>query len=157
PSQKRIRGAQGQGARTRRAGQEVPDEDGHALAGGPDHRGRGDLRGVPDRGPAAHLDAAQPGAVNRAAAEIRKTIELLVVADKFQNTRVGHTYLYDAEIYIDVRKKYEEKTKQEIEANKAQIRQDLRTIFGRAEPTQLLEPTLATLTRQIHAVLDERL
>ena len=39
----------------------------------------------------------------------------------------------------------------------AQISADIRTIVSRAEPNHLLEPTLATIKRQIKAALDKRL
>jgi len=39
----------------------------------------------------------------------------------------------------------------------AQVASDIATIFRRAEPAHLGEPTLATVTRQIMASLDERI
>lgn len=84
-------------------------------------------------------------------------VEKLVIADKFQNNRSGKTFLYDTEIYIVVLKKDEKKVDEQMEAMSAQIAADMATIFRRAEPAHLLEPTLATLTRQIKAVLDDRL
>lgn len=101
--------------------------------------------------------SASQGAEKDEELSLDKPIEELVVSDRFQNTRTGRTYLYDTEIYIVVRKRHHERVKQAMEARKAQIRQDIRTIISRAEPSQLLEPTLATLTRQIQAVLDDRI
>jgi flagellar basal body-associated protein FliL len=97
--------------------------------------------------PAAHSEAA----------EMDKPVEILVVEDKFQNTRSGKTYLYDTQIYIVVKAKDEEGINAKLEVMSAQIAADIGTIFRRAEPAQLLEPTLATLTRQIKAVMDDRL
>ena len=91
------------------------------------------------------------------AAEGDKPVEKLVIADKFENNRSGKTFLYDTEIYIVVQKKNEEKVDVQLDAMSAQIAADIATIFRRAEPAQLLEPTLATLTRQIKAVLDDRI
>jgi flagellar basal body-associated protein FliL len=99
---------------------------------------------------------ADPAAVDLAA-EAKKPVELLVVSDKFANNRVGRTYLYDSEIYVVLRKKDEEATKAKIETMQAQISTDIAMIIRRAEPAHLNEPTLATLTRQIKASLDERL
>lgn len=100
---------------------------------------------------------AASGAEKDEALKLEQPIEELVVADKFQNTRTGRTYLYDTEVYIVVKQRHHEQAKELLESKKAQIRQDIRTIISRAEPAQLLEPTLATLTRQIKASLDEKL
>lgn len=101
--------------------------------------------------------SAAPGAEKDEALKLEQPIEELVVSDKFQNTRTGRTYLYDTEVYIVVKQRHLEQAKVILEAKKAQIRQDIRTIISRAEPAQLLEPTLATLTRQFQAALDEKL
>lgn len=90
-------------------------------------------------------------------AAMEKPVEILVVADKFQNAKSGRAYLYDTEVYIVIRKKYEDKLNAQFESMKAQITTDISRIFRRAEPTHLLEPTLATITRQIKAALEERL
>lgn len=100
---------------------------------------------------------ADAGAEKDEALKLEEPIEELLVADKFQNTRSGRTYLYDMEIYMVVRKRNQELVKRQLDTRKAQVRQDIRTIISRAEPSQMLEPTLATLTRQIQAVLDERI
>lgn len=100
-----------------------------------------------------HADAA----AHDAAADADKPVEILVVEDKFQNTRSGKTYLYDTQIYIVVKAKDADRVNAKLEQMQAQISADIGTIFRRAEPAQLLEPTLATLTRQIKAVMDDRL
>ena len=97
------------------------------------------------------------GAAADAAALAEQPVEVLVIADKFQNTRTGRTYLYDTEIYIVAKRKDEAAVKAALEVKKAQINADVSTIFRRAEPAHLLEPTLATLSRQVKAALDQRL
>ncbi len=89
-------------------------------------------------------------------AEQNELVEVLVVQGKYDNQRTGRTYLYDSEIYATVRRKNEAKFKEELETMKTQISVDVQTIFRRAEPSHFQEPTRATLTRQIKAVLDER-
>lgn len=112
---------------------------------------------------AAFLFAGKPSDVKGdtaaidAQAENEKPIEVLVVAEKFQNAKSGRTYLYDTEIYIVIRKKHQEKLAEQMEQMQASITTDISTIFRRAEPTHLLEPTLATITRQISASLEKRL
>jgi hypothetical protein len=84
-------------------------------------------------------------------------IELAVVKEQFANQRSGRVMIYDTEVYITVHKKDSDRIKHQIDTMQAQLASDLATIFRRAEPTYFLEPTLATLTRQIKASLDERM
>ncbi|WP_428386535.1 hypothetical protein [Mucisphaera sp.] len=82
--------------------------------------------------------------------------EVLVVAEKFQNTRTGRAYLYDTEVYVVVKARHQAIVEQRIDTFRAQISNAMATIFRRAEPSFLLEPDLSTLRRQIHAALDEQ-
>jgi len=86
-----------------------------------------------------------------------KQVEVLVIADKFQNTRTGRSYLYDTEIYVLIRKKHVEEVDASIQRMQAQISTEVATIFRRAEPSYLMEPELATLTRQVGSVLVDKL
>lgn len=83
--------------------------------------------------------------------------EVLVISDKFQNTRVGRTLLYDTEIYLVVKQKHRAEVEQTLEQLSASIKSDIAAIFRRAEPAQLTEPDLATVRRQVRSVLEERL
>lgn len=86
-------------------------------------------------------------------ADQEREIEVLVVAEKFQNTRTGRSYLYDTEVYVIIRNKYAKEVDASIQSMQAQLSTQIATIFRRAEPSYLMEPELATLTRQIGAVL----
>ncbi|MBI1336381.1 MAG: hypothetical protein GC164_05405 [Phycisphaera sp.] len=97
------------------------------------------------------------GAAQDALAIMDAPVEELVVAEKFQNTRSGKMFLYDTEVYIVVKRKYQDSVKTDIKDMSAAITSDIATIFRRADPAHLTEPTLATLTRQIKAALDARL
>lgn len=90
-------------------------------------------------------------------ADLDAPSEVLVVREQFANQRTGKTMLYDTEIYIVVRKRDNDKMKKQIESMQAQLTTDIATIIRRSEPAYLLEPTLATLTRQIKAGMDDRL
>ncbi len=90
-------------------------------------------------------------------AEAEKEVEVLVIQEKFQNTRTGRSYLYDTEIYVMVRNKHMEMIDQQIQGMQAQLSTEVATIFRRAEPSYMMEPDLATLTRQVSAVLDAKL
>lgn len=105
-------------------------------------------------GPAdVHADPA----VADEAAKAEEPIEIQVADQRFPNTKRGRTYLYDTEVYVVVKRKNEEQITAKVELMSAQINADIREIIGRADPSHLLEPTLATLRRQIQARLDERL
>jgi flagellar basal body-associated protein FliL len=99
---------------------------------------------------------ADPAAQD-AAAFAEQPVEELVIEDKFQNTRTGRTYLYDTQIYIVIKRRNQDQTRAILKEKTAQISADITTIFRRAEPAHLLEPSLATLTRQIKASLDNRI
>lgn len=90
-------------------------------------------------------------------ADEEKQVEVLVISEKFQNTRTGRSYLYDTEIYVIIRKKYADKIDADIQGMQAQLSTEIATIFRRAEPSYLMEPELATLTRQVGAVLTKKL
>ena len=90
-------------------------------------------------------------------AEEQKRVEVLVIEDKFANTKRGKTYLYDTRIVIAVRNRDKDEIEAQIEGMKSKITENVRTMISRAEPNQLLEPTLAALKRQIHANLEHLL
>ncbi len=89
-------------------------------------------------------------------AELDKLVEVTIVEGKFDNRRTGRTYLYDTEIVVLVRQRHAEQLALDIEASQTQVSVDVQTIFRRAEPAHFQEPTMATLTRQVKAKLDER-
>jgi hypothetical protein len=90
-------------------------------------------------------------------ADEEKQVEVLVISEKFQNTRTGRSYLYDTEIYVLIRKKYVVEVDESIQGMQAQLSTEIATIFRRAEPSYLMEPELATLTRQVGAVLLDKI
>lgn len=84
-------------------------------------------------------------------------IEVLLIGDKFQNTRHGaQAYLYDATIYVVVQRRHESYIQTEIESNMARISQEVTEVFARAEPAQLNEPDRLTLKRQILEKCEKR-
>lgn len=77
-------------------------------------------------------------------------VEVLLIGDKFQNTRQGaQAYLYDATIYVVVQERHRAIIETEIEDQMARISQEVTEVFARAEPAQLNEPDRLTLKRQI--------
>lgn len=102
-------------------------------------------------------DVKADGAAEDEAALAEEPVEELVLADKFPNTKRGRTFIYDTEVYIVIRRKHQIEIQDKLKSMAAQISADVRTIISRAEPNHLLEPTLATIKRQIKAALDDRL
>lgn len=90
-------------------------------------------------------------------ASAEKQVEVLVIAEKFQNTRTGRSYLYDTEIYVIIRNKHTKQVDDTIQGMQAQLITEIATIFRRAEPSYMMEPDLATLSRQVGAVLVDKL
>ncbi len=84
-------------------------------------------------------------------------VEVLLIGDKFQNTRQGaQAYLYDATIYVVVQQRHRATVETEIEDQMARISQEVTEVFARAEPAQLNEPDRLTLKRQILDKCKER-
>lgn len=90
-------------------------------------------------------------------AEETRLVEVMVIKDQFPNQRTGRVYLYDTEIWITVQKRDAERVKELVKNMQASIATDLGVIYRRADPAHLTEPTLATLTRQVKASLDDRI
>lgn len=83
-------------------------------------------------------------------AEDLQLVEVLLIGDKFQNTRQGaQSYLYDTQIIVIVRQRDRGYVEEQIKLKNARISADITEIFARAEPTQLNEPDRNTIRRQI--------
>ena len=105
----------------------------------------------------APSDASAHGPTIDIEAQAEMPTEFLVLKAQFQNRRQGRAFVYDTELYIVVKQKYLEQMEVDVEGMAAQIEADIATIFRKADPSHLGEATLATVKRQIRAVLDERL
>lgn len=88
---------------------------------------------------------------------LEQSVEIPLVKDVFQNTRSGRTYDYVTEIYIVTARMHHKHVQQRLDQRQAQIKTEIASIFRRAEPAHLREYELATLKRQIHAMLNEHL
>ncbi|MBI1369521.1 MAG: hypothetical protein GC162_12815 [Planctomycetes bacterium] len=90
-------------------------------------------------------------------ADQNKLVEVLVVKDKYENLKSGRQFLYDTEVYLTVRKKDQQTITDDLTAQKAQVSMAIGTIIRQADPSYFQEATLATLRRQIKAMLDEHM
>ena len=85
-----------------------------------------------------------------------KIVEAMVLDAQMPNNKSGVTYLYPAEIFVQVKKRHAEQVKGEIEQFQNEIKADITAIWRTAEPQHFQEPKLESLTRKVYALLNER-
>ncbi len=105
------------------------------------------LAGGPKAGEAAELKDDPNSAENQ-------TVEVMLIKDRFLNTRTGQNYLYDSEIYVTLRAANKGEVEKLLESKKAQIKFEVATIYRRALPQHFKEEAWSTLRRQIKSVLE---
>jgi hypothetical protein len=91
-----------------------------------------------------------------APSEDEKIIETQVLKAKMPNNKSGVTYVYDTEIYVQVKRKHVSRVEDEIEQFQNEIKADITAIWRTAEPPNFQEPRLETLTRKVYTLLNER-
>lgn len=106
-------------------------------------------------GSPSHVQAE--GTLADDSAVLKQQVEELLIENKFVNTLKGEAIIYDTEVYVVVRRQYQDQVRQDIELMKARINTDIANIIRGAPPSHFSEPTHATLARQIKAALDKRL
>jgi flagellar basal body-associated protein FliL len=97
-------------------------------------------------------DITEPAHVS----EDDKIVEAEVLKAKMPNNKSGVTFIYDTEIYVQVKKRDVERVKAEIEQFQNEIKADITAIWRTAEPQDFQEPKLEKLTRKVYALLTER-
>jgi len=80
-------------------------------------------------------------------------VELAVVSEKFQNMTAGIAWMWDAEIFVQVKAKNEKLVKDKLKAREAEVKEGISLIFRKATLNQLKEPGLETLNRQVMAFI----
>lgn len=106
-------------------------------------------------GNAAHVSAVEVEP-DGPASEEEKIVETLVLDAKMPNNKSGVTYIYAAEIYVQVKQRHLPRVKSEIEQFQNEIKADITAIWRTAEPQHFQEPKLENLTRKVYALLSER-
>ena len=89
-------------------------------------------------------------------AEDDKIVEILVLDAKLPNNKTGITYLYDAEIYVQVKKRYEVRVREELSQFRNEIKSQITAIWRTCDPRDFQEPKLQSLTRKVGALLTDR-
>ena len=105
-------------------------------------------------GEPAEVKATDPITVVDAPEE--KIVELLVLDARLPNNRSGVTYLYDTEVYVQVKRKFEDRVTGEFRQFRNEIRSEITAIWRTSDPRVFGEPMLETLTRKVYALLHNR-
>lgn len=86
--------------------------------------------------------------------ERERLVELQLVEADYTNTTTGQTWIWQVQLFLQVRNKNKEHIEQELERRQAEIISGLRTIFSRAQHRHLREPGSETMTRQLDTFVD---
>jgi flagellar basal body-associated protein FliL len=76
-------------------------------------------------------------------------VEVPLIEEKFQNMQSGRAYIWDTSIVLKVRGKDEKLVTDELKKRAAEVKEGVALIFRRATHTQLTEPGLETINRQL--------
>lgn len=87
-------------------------------------------------------------------ANANETVEIDLVDDKFQNLQTGRVWVWDVQIVLKAKQKHEAVISEEMGKRAAEIKEGIGQIIRRAQHSQLREPELTTINRQIAAYLD---
>ena len=101
------------------------------------------------------VEAAEVAAVLTTPQEER-IVEILVLDAKLPNNKSGVTYLYDCEIYVQVKKRYADKVGAEFEQFRNEIKSEITAIWRTAQGRHFQEPRLESLTRRVQTMLSDR-
>ena len=75
--------------------------------------------------------------------------------EKFQNLSSGQVWVWNVSVFVRVKNKNSERVETSLEGHRAEIKEGISQIVGRAQTTQLKEPERQSLKRQIAALLDK--
>ncbi len=103
----------------------------------------------------AEVEAAEVAAVLTTPEEER-IVEILVLDAKLPNNKSGVTYLYDLEIYVQVKKRYADKVSDEFQQFRNEIKSEITAIWRTAQVRHFQEPRLESLTRRVQRMLSDR-
>lgn len=84
-----------------------------------------------------------------------KTVEIPLIEDKFQNMQTGRAWIWDVSICLQVQGKNQEYVDKVLQERIGEVTEGVGQIFRRAQNTQLREPGLESLNRQIHAYVSQ--
>lgn len=82
--------------------------------------------------------------------------EIPLFEGRLSNDRAGSVFVFDTEIYVQVRKSEVERIRREIERTRHELRAEIAAIWRSAEPANFQEPRFETLTARLDATLRDR-
>ena len=85
-----------------------------------------------------------------------KIVEVLVLDTRLPNSRSGLTYLYETEIYVQVRKRHADRVVGHLEQFQNEIKSEIAAIWKTSELHHFQEPKLENLKRKVYALLNDR-
>lgn len=100
-----------------------------------------------------HAQAAEATLHGASQNDQEATVEIPLIEEKFQNMQTGRVWIWDTEIYVKVRKKNEEYVTGVLDNRSAEIKEGVAMIFRRAQHSQLKEPGMETINRQLSAYI----
>ncbi len=80
--------------------------------------------------------------------------ETLVVKEKFPNNQTGRSWLWDVEVYVQVRNKRLDTVTATLTTRSAEVKTGIARIWRTAQHAYFNEPGLETLTRQVREFLN---
>jgi flagellar basal body-associated protein FliL len=86
-----------------------------------------------------------------------ESIEIPLLAEKFQNMQTGRVWVWDTQIVLKVKRRNEIYVKRQLESRAAEVAEGVAMIFRRAQHAHLREPGLETINRQLTAFLADML
>ena len=88
--------------------------------------------------------------------EDERIAEILVLDAKLPNNKSGVTYLYDVEIYVQVKKRYADRVAEELQQFRNEIKSEITAIWRTADQRHFQEARLESLTRRLQIMLGDR-
>lgn len=82
-------------------------------------------------------------------------VEVLLTDEQYQNMTSNQVWIWEAEIYLKVRRKNQEYVQKQLEQRAAEIQEGITQIFRRAKLTELREPDFRTGSRQLTALIND--
>lgn len=82
-------------------------------------------------------------------------VEVLLTEEQYQNMTSNQVWIWEAEIYLKVRRKNLEFVERQLEQRSAEIQEGITQIFRRAKLTELREPDFRTGSRQLTALVND--
>lgn len=82
-------------------------------------------------------------------------VEIMLTEEQYQNMTSNQVWIWEAEIFVKVRRKNQDFVQGQLEQRSAEIQEGITQIFRRAKLTELREPDFRTGSRQLTALVNE--